>query len=72
MNVNYSINDVYAVIMEWGNESKLLAKDDFGGSLDSLRGYVTACLEGRFTECSPFNIKVLGVVDECNEQGYDV
>jgi len=54
MNVNYSINDVYAVIMEWDNESKLLTKDDFGGSLDSLRGYVTACLDGRFSESSRF------------------
>lgn len=72
MNVNYSINDVYAVIVEWNNESKLLTKDDFGGSLDNLRGYVTACLDGHFSESSHFNIKVLGVVDECNKQGYGV
>lgn len=35
MNINYSINDVYAVIMEYDDEdSVLLTKDNFNGNLE--------------------------------------
>jgi len=72
MNINYSINDVYAVIMEYDDEdSVLLTKDNFDGNLEKLRNFVIACADGVFAGSKHyFTIKVLGVVDEFNKQGY--
>lgn len=72
MNINYSINDVYAAIMEYDDEdSVLLTKDNFDGDLEELRAFVVACTDGVFDDGKHhFTIKILGVVDECNEQGY--
>lgn len=72
MNINYSINDVYAAIMEYDDEdSVLLTKDNFDGNLEKLRNFVIACTNGVFDDGKRhFTVKILGVVDECNEQGY--
>ena len=72
MNINYSISDVYAAIMEYDDgDGVLLTKDNFDGSLEKLRNFVIACTDGVFDGGKHhFKIKILGVVDEVNEHGY--
>lgn len=69
MNVNYSIKDVYAVLLEDSEHVEMFTEDDFGGNLDSLRAFAQAFLDGKLDGVmTGTKMTVLGRVDErtCN------
>ena len=67
MNVNYSIDDVYAFLLESDDGERLFSAADFGGKLETLRAFVRAFLDdnlGSGSSISGTKMTVLGIVDE--------